>query len=454
MQQTQTDLLYQYLIHMKITNVAIDKIQPYEFNNKDHRRNLDDIVKSIKDYWFRVPILLDQKHVIIAWHGRREAAKKIGMDTIPCIIHTDLTDEQVKELRALDNLIGDLADYNAQNMMIDFWASQNKRLIDIIKSQVKTFKLNDDNTKEMMEDNVPCIPRNIVIKHGDIVTLGSHRLMCGDSTLPADVQKLMRGNKADCVRTDPPYNVNYKWRWEKTSKQDIINDNVWSDVFKQFLSDVFRCMMAEIKKWAWVYVFHTHKEQVTFQEALEEQGFTINQQIIRNKQNMSMWHWDYRSKHELCFYVWVTWAKQIFYWDRANSTVRDPLKGKTDEEILRMIKKAKEAEARWYTTIRSVSRENVNNYDHTTQKPVMLCQIPLANSTKVDDIVLDLFHGSGTLLITCEKIWRTAYAMELDPIYVETAVERRVQYTGITDVDINGEVKEWQEWKQTNRLSL
>lgn len=102
-----------------------------------------------------------------------------------------------------------------------------------------------------------------------------------------------------------------------------------------------------------------------------------------------------------------------------------------------MIKKAKEAEAKGQTTIRSVSRDNVNTYDHPTQKPVFLAQLAIQNSSKSDDIILDVFHGSGTCLITCEKTGRIAYAMELDPIYVETAVERRVQYTGEQMVDIN-----------------
>lgn len=424
---------------MKIQYLSIDSIVPYPFNNKDHTKNVRHIAESIKTYGFRAPILLDQNNVIIAWHGRWEASKLLWLQEIPVIIHTDLTEEQVKELRAVDNLVWDLADYNTKNLMADFQNSQNTWLIDIIKSQVKGFKLKDDNAKELIEDNVPIVRQAKVIKQGDVVKLGNHRIMCGDSTQATDLAILMSWVKADAVRTDPPYNVAYKGHAQNT-KDGIMNDNMSSDAFKLFLSDAFRAMHDHIKWGAWIYVFHNHKYQSTFQDALEEQGYTIKQQIIRNKPSLWLWAGDYRPKHELCFYCWKVGEKQTFYGDRTNSTVRDPLKWVSDEEILQMIKKAKEAEAKWQTTIRSVSRDNVNTYDHPTQKPVFLAQLAIQNSTKTDDIVLDVFHGSWTCLITCEKTWRIAYAMELDPIYVETAIERRTQYTWEQMVDINWEV--------------
>jgi len=423
--------------HMQIQYMNIDAIVPYAFNNKDHSKNVHHIAESIKRYWFRSPILVDKNNIIIAWHGRREASKKLQLTEVPVIIHTDLTEEQVKELRAVDNLVWDLADYNKQNLMVDFAESQNTWLVDIIKSQVAWFKLRDDDQKEMMEDLVPVVRKAKVIKQWDVIKLGNHRIMCWDSTLAKDVATLMNWVKADAVRTDPPYNVAYKWHADNT-KEWIMNDNMSKSAFKEFLSDAFRAMHDHIKAGAGIYVFHNHKEQVNFQEALEEQGYIIKQQIIRNKPSLWLGAGDYRPKHELCFYCWIAWQKQNFYWDRTNSTVRDPLKAKTDEEIMQMIKKAREAEAKGQTTVWSVSRDNVNTYDHPTQKPVFLAQLAIQNSTKADDIVLDLFHGSGTCLITCEKTWRIAYAMELDPIYAETAIERRCQYTGEQMVDING----------------
>lgn len=423
--------------NMQINYVSVDSVIPYAFNNKDHKKNVHHIAQSIKTYWFRSPILVDKNNIIIAWHGRWEASKILWLAEVPVIVHTDLTDEQVKELRAVDNLVWDLADYNKQNLMVDFAESQNKWLVDIIKSQVAWFKLKDDNAKEMIEDLVPVVRKAKVIKQGDVIQLGNHRLMCWDSTLGKDVAILMNWVKADVVWTDPPYNVAYKWHADNT-KDGIMNDNMSKDAFKQFLSDAFRAMHDHIKWWAWIYVFHNHKEQITFQEALEEQGYVIKQQIIWNKPSLWLWAGDYRPKHEVCFYCGIHGQKQNFYGDRTNSTVRDPLKWATDEDILKMIKRAKEAEAKGQTTIRSVSRDNVNSYDHPTQKPVFLAQLAIQNSSKTDDIILDLFHGSGTCLITCEKTWRIAYAMELDPIYVETAIERRVQYTGEQMVTING----------------
>lgn len=437
---------------MVIEYRALDTIKPYQFNNKDHTKNIHHIVESIKRYWFRNPILLDAEWVIIAWHGRREASKMLWLSHIPAIVHTDLDEEQVKELRALDNMIGDLADYNLDNLLADFKHSQNTWLTNIIKSQVKGFKLVDDNIKEMQEDLVPVLIRNVVIKKWDIITLGNHRLMCWDSTKAQDVTLLMNGRKADCVRTDPPYNVNYSWSTAKT-KDGIKNDNMERSAFRAFLTDAFRAMKDAHKTWAWVYVFHNHKEQATFQEALEANGYSIKQQLIRNKPSLWLWQGDYRPKHELFFYCAVDGQDTTFYGDRTNSTVRDRYKHKTDQETLNAIKKAREAEERGMTSIRSIKRDNTNTYDHPTQKPVLLCQIAIANSSKSWDIILDLFHWSGTLLITAEKTGRQAYAMELDPIYVETAIERRVKYTDEQLIDINGEIHTRDEWKAMWRLS-
>lgn len=436
---------------MKIINVPIDQITPYPYNNKDHSKNTKEIAKSIELYGFRNPILLDQNNVIIAWHGRWLAARKLKMEEVPCIVHEDLTENQVKELRAADNLVGEMAEYNLENLLKDFIDTDNDWLVSIIKANVKWFKLEDEQDKELIEDSVPNIIKAKFIKEWDVVTIGRHRIMCGDSTKAEHVSILMNWHKADCVRTDPPYDVNYKWRSEKTS-QWIKNDKMSRNAFYEFLSDAFRNMIDYTKSWAGIYMFHNHKEQKTFEDALLDTGYSIKQQLIRNKPSFWLWVWDYRPKHELFFYCAKEWEKTTFYGDRTNKTVRDSRDWKSDEQILKMINKTKELEKEWKTTVRSIKRDNVNEYEHPTQKPVELCQKALENSSKADDVILDLFLWSWTLLITCEKIWRICYAMELDTLYIETAIRRRTDYTWDSVIDINGEVNDWDGRIESKRI--
>lgn len=429
---------------MQVKTIKVSEIKPYPLNNKDHTKSKKQIAESIKRFWFRVPILIDKDNVIISGHWRWLASQELGMKEVPTIMHEDLTEEQVKKLRAVDNLVSDVADYDIENISAEFGDWEDQRVTGLLKSIVKWFKLDDEKLKEQQEDVVPIVHRAEVIQEWDVVEIGNHRIMCWDSTDKEDVATLMNGAKADCVRTDPPYNVNYKWHASKT-KSWIKNDKMWDKQFYSFLYDSFSAMKGVVKQWAGLYVFHNHKHQKTFEEALLDNQFDIKQQIVWNKPSLWLGAGDYRPKHELFFYCSHKGEKTTFYWDRTNSTVRNTLKDKSDNELMNMIKAAQKAEKEWKTTVRSISRDNVNEYEHPTQKPVMLCQLAINNSTKSEDIVLDLFLGSGTLVITCEKLNRSAYAMELDPLYVETTVKRYLDYTGTLTVKINGKEQTWDE---------
>jgi DNA modification methylase len=253
--------------------------------------------------------------------------------------------------------------------------------------------------------------------------------MCGDSTSQKDVAKLMDGKKANMVFTDPPYNVNYKWSGENTS-EGIMNDHMDSDSFDTFLDDIFARYQESTEEKSGVYVFHSTSTQTAFQNAMERNKFHIKNQLIWNKPMASLGWWDYRWKHEPFYYASSSEGGANFYGDRTHATVIDSFDGKTDQDILTMIKNAREAEKSGKATIWTMSRDNVNEYVHPTQKPVELITYALQNSSLEDQLVIDFFGGSWSTLIACEKKRRICYAMELDPKFVQVIINRYALYDG------------------------
>jgi DNA modification methylase len=284
----------------------------------------------------------------------------------------------------------------------------------------------NEEYNEEIEDEIPNIEhQKIVVQHWDIFQLWNHILMCWDSSNQEDVQKLMNKKQADMIFTDPPYNVNYKWGWKKTgTNRKIENDHMSTQNFQIMLNQWFKRYQEVTKKEAWVYVFHSTSTQIQFQQALEENGFEIKNQLIWNKPSAALWWWDYRWKHEPFFYCTQKDSKTNFYGDRTNATVIPTLENKTEKQLLNILKRAKEAEKEWKTTLWSIKRENVNEYLHPTQKPIELIEYALKNSSKSWDIVLDLFWGSWSTLIAAEKTQRICYMMELDPSFIQVMLQR------------------------------
>lgn len=261
---------------------------------------------------------------------------------------------------------------------------------------------------------------------GDIYQLGKHKLMCGDATKIEDVEKLMGENKADMVFTDPPYNIDYKGQGKNTSNK-IMNDHMAEQEFDKFLNNVFKVYRLFIKEGGGTYIFHSTSTQSQFEKAMKDNGFVIKNQLIWNKPMASLGWGDYRWKHEPFYYAGTDKGETKFYGDRTHSTVIDFQK--EDEDILKMIKRIKKAESEGKTTIWSMKRDNVNEYVHPTQKPVELITYALRNSSKEEDIVLDLFGGSGSTMIACEKMNRVCRMLELDPVYIDTIIKRWEDYT-------------------------
>ena len=420
-----------------LQNISIDKLIPYEHNNKIHdAEQIKKIAKSIKELWFRAPILIDENNIILAWHWRLAAAKKLKLKEVPIIQYTDLTEDQKKKYRLLDNRLADLSDYDLENLKLELQELNDEWMNDLFSEF--DLQLEEEERDEDKEDEVPAVQPDPIVQEWDIFELegknGKHYLICGDSTKSETYTKLIElaGKKADLLFTDPPYNVNYKGQGKKTSN-GILNDRMSDQNFLFFLQDTFHAITTALKPTAPLYVFHASKTQREFQNAMEENGIEIISQLIWNKPSINHIGAAYKSKHEPFFYARMKGADIPRYGSELfEETVRTlPTRTeKSDKEILQMIKKVKEAEKEGLTTIRTQKRHPVQDYEHPTQKPVELVERAILNSSREWELVLEPFAGSGTTLIAAEKAGRLSLNIELDPKYVEVILKRYKRITG------------------------
>jgi DNA modification methylase len=417
---------------MNIIYLKPSELKNYEYNNKDHPpEQIKILMDMITRFGFNSPIIIDSEYTIIAGHGRLIASMNLDLEIVPCLIKDNLTPKEVREYRLLDNRIAELATDNLENITIELEALQLDWLNELYSDIVEVDTIDAIN-KETIEDDVPRAPDEMIVERWDIFQLGTHILMFWDSTSPEDVKTLMSGEKASMVFTDPPYNVNYKGGGENTSNT-IMNDKMSTDQFAQFLDMVFsRYQEISVEK-AWVYIFHSTSTQREFQNSLEKAGFEIKNQLIWNKPMASLGWGDYRWKHEPFFYCTFKGNSANFYGDRTHGTVIDIHETKSEKDLAKAIIRSREIEKEWRTTIWSMKRENVQEYVHPTQKPVELIGYALENSSKKGEIVVDLFGGSGSTLIACEKYHRRSRIMELDPQYIQVIIKRYYEYTGIRE---------------------
>lgn len=386
---------------MEIKNVNIKELKPYEKNPRRNDEAVRFVASSIKEFGFKVPIIVDKDMVIIAGHTRYKAAKKLKLKEVPVIMADDLTDEQVKAFRLADNKVAERSEWD-----FDLLTDELTDILDIDMEQFG-FEFDGGVEDEVQEDDFEIEPpKEPKAKLGDVYQLGRHRLMCGDSTKVEDVEKLMNGSQADLLLTDPPYNVDYEGKTKEALK--IENDHMGDDSFYQFLYDVFATAYAVMRDGAAFYIWYASKEVVNFSKSITEAGLTVKQELIWNKNSMVMGRQDYQWKHEPCLYGWKETASHNWYSDRKQTTVID------------------------------IDRPTRNAL-HPTMKPIPLFDYLIKNSSQKGDVILDLFMGSGTTLMACEQNGRVAYGMEFDPRYVDVIIERWEQFTGEQAVKIDSE---------------
>lgn len=386
---------------MNIINIELKKIKQYEKNPRKNDEAVGPVAESIKEFGFKCPIILDKDNVIVAGHTRYKAAKRLKLKEVPCIVADDLTEEQIKAFRLADNKVGEIAEWDFDLLNME---------LESISFDMSSFGFNilNEEEKEIEEDEYDLEEKLKNIeepksKYGDIYQLGKHRLMCGDSTKIEDVEKLMNGVKVDLLITDPPYNVNY----EGGNGLKIKNDNMGNDNFRKFLTDAFSTADSVMKEGAVFYIWHADSEGYNFRGACFDNNWKVRQCLIWNKNSMVMGRQDYHWKHEPCLYGWKDGASHLWASDRKQTTILD-------------------------------FDKPTKNAEHPTMKPVKLFDYQIKNNTKKDDIVLDLFGGSGTTLIACEQNGRISYNMELDPKYVDVIIDRWEALTGEKAILLNG----------------
>lgn len=424
-----------------INYIKITDIKPYEKNAKKHPKDqVDMIAKSIMEFGFAQPIVIDKDNVIIVGHGRLLASQKLGLSEVPVMKLDNLSKEQANAYRLADNKLNE-SEWDMK-LVVDELVDLDTAGYDIEITGFSRDLLGADDK----DDEVPEVPVDPVSKVGDLYELGDHRLLCGDSTSDDDMTKLFGTNRADMVFTDPPYNVDYKGSGKNT-KDGILNDKMSDSAFAEFLIDTFQMTKEYLKQGGGCYVFHSHKTATDFEIALEHVGFVIDTQLIWNKPNAGLGMNHYRTKHEP-FYYCSLGKEKTFYGDRTGTTVwKIP---KSPEDQIKWLEKMTEDMETGKSSIWSIARANVNEYVHPTQKPVELPARAIINSSKQGDIVLDQFLGSGTTLIACEKTNRSCYGLELDPKFADTIVQRWVNYTGKTKIKKNGVEIEWNVTNETN----
>lgn len=399
----------------------INALIPFEGNPRQMTdKQAQDLKKSLEKFNLVEIPAVNLNGKILAGHQRLKIMQLLGRgdETIDVRVpNRPLTEEEEKEYLIRSNKNTGEWDYDA---LAGFDEDLLKHVGFSSKELDRIFDLNGGD-----EDDAPAVKAEARAQRGQIFQLGMHRLMCGDSTEPKDVANLMCGEKADMVFTDPPYNVNYSGRGKETSNT-IENDNMSEEAFRQFLNKVFENYRDFSKPEAALYCCYASRTHREFEDALNHAGWHVKNQIIWVKAVASMGWGDYRWKHEPMFYAHQKNTKLNFYGDRCQYT--EWTEEKTDEQLLDMFKKMIEKDEKGEATVWRFSRES--QYVHPTQKPVALIQTAIRNSSKREEIVLDLFGGSGSTMIACDKMKRRCFSMELDPKYVDVIIERYGTFTG------------------------
>lgn len=422
---------------MHIQEILLEDLKEYENNPRNNDGAVQAVADSIKEFGFKVPIVIDRDNVIVAGHTRLKAARLLGLETVPCIVADDLTPEQVKAYRLADNKTGELAEWDFAALEIEI--SELSEMSDIDMSDFG-FELEpmEEEAQEVVEDDIPEVDdgNDPTVKLGDVWQLGKHRLSCGDSTDITAVEMLMNNELADMVLTDPPYNMGYMGAGNKDKsnyKHDkILNDKMSDDDFERFLTDVYSNLFIAMKDGASFYVFYKELGKGVFITALEKGGLTFKQELIWVKNQIVIGGSKYQNMYEPCLYGCKGDRIENWYAGRRERSVIESIDLMNEFELRSTIIELLE------TLETDVIRENktLKNDLHPTMKPLKLLGRFINNSSAKDDIILDLFGGSGSTLIACEQLGRRCYTMELDPKYCDVIIKRWEQFTGETAVKI------------------
>lgn len=383
---------------MNIQIIDINKLIPATYNpRKDLKPDDAEYIKiknSIVKFGFVSPLVINKDMTVIGGHQRLKVLKDLGITEVECIIvDLDKTNEKALNI-ALNKIQGDWDEDKLEALLQELKLEEfDMNLTGFDFDEVDEI-LNDINGTKEDNFDVDSAYEEIeepITKPGDIWILGNHRLMCGDSTHKDDIMRLMNNQDADMLLTDPPYNVDYVGKTAEALK--IKNDNMDDNQFYEFLRKVFENMYIVTKEGASIYVFHADTEGINFRKAFKDAGFKLAECLIWKKDCFVMGRQDYQWQHEPVLYGWKEGKAHYFINDRTQSTILEFDRPKQ-------------------STL------------HPTMKPIDLIAKLIKNSSKENDIILDLFGGSGSTIIAAEQLNRCCYTMELDPKYCDVIVKR------------------------------
>ncbi|RLA77011.1 MAG: hypothetical protein DRG30_01430 [Epsilonproteobacteria bacterium] len=438
---------------LEVKYLSLDALDPYSGNAKLHPpEQVQQIADSITEFGFNDPIAIDKDGTIIEGHGRYLASQLLGLKEVPTISLAHMDGTQQKAYILVHNQLTMSTGFDMDILQAEINAimDENEDLVQLMgftDDELDALECGIGEEEEIEtftdEEDTPDLEENPVIKFGDIIEFSNgSRLICGDSTDAETYTKLMNGNKATMVNTDPPYGVAY----QSDKFKDIVNDDLTGDALKDFLIQCFKNLHRHTIENPALYVFHASITQRDFEDALEMTGFRVKQQIIWKKNQFAFGRSDYHWIHEPCFYAVKTEHNSKWYGDRCGTTFNmEDLQAMEKNELVEIIEEYQNTSSVW-----EISRDPTATYVHPTQKPVKLAARAIGNSSQKDDIVLEPFSGSGSTLIAGFQTGRKIYAIEFDTSYVQVNIQRLVEFSGEEMVTINGTVVNWYNYKKEN----
>lgn len=386
---------------IQVEQWPVDRLLPYARNARTHSdEQVAQVAASIVEFGWTNPILVGAEGVIIAGHARLAAARKLQMEHVPVIVLDHLSEPQRRALVLADNKLAMNAGWDQEMLRVELEAlkedSFDLDLVGFSDEELDDLLREPETTRDGLsdEDSVPEEQEIVVTKVGDVWVLRAHRLLCGDATSMADVEKVLAGGLADMVFTDPPYNVAYEG---KTAKKLKIDNDALGGKFYEFLKQSCANVLA-VSKGA-VYICMSSSELHTLFQAFTDAGGHWSTFVIWAKHHFTLGRSDYQRQYEPILYGWRKGADHFWCGDRNQGDV-------------------------WFV------KRPMANLEHPTMKPVELVEKALRNSSKTRDTILDVFSGSGTTLIACEKTNRQARLIEMAPKYCDVIVRRWQEFTG------------------------
>jgi DNA modification methylase len=404
---------------MEVQSIKISDIKPNPNNPrviKDDK--FEKLVKSIKEFPKMLeirPIVVNDDMIVLGGNMRLKACKAAGLKEVPIIKASELTDDEQRQFIIKDNVSGGEWDWD---MLANEWDSEQ---LEAWGLDVPNF---GETELEAVEDDFDATPpEEPITVLGDLYEIGEHRLLCGDSTQTDTFEKLMQGELADMVVTDPPYNVAYEGGTK--DKLKIKNDDMSNDDFYKFLYDFYTALSTVVKKGGVIYVWHASSEVINFAKAFIDAGFLLKQQLIWLKSQLVMGRQDYQWKHEPCLE-----GVNAESWEIVKE--HEPCLYGWKEGAGHFWKGGRKQ-----TTILEFDKP-LRSGEHPTMKPIPLFGLQIGNSTKINEIVIDAFGGSGTTMVACEQLKRKARVIEYDPKYCDVIVKRMIKLDPNLSVKRNG----------------